>query len=323
MPDPAVARFRRRALIAFAGIGVVGLGSGALANQGLARLLRLPDDAKPPTYADAEPPAGEEPGGEPVADAGGEEAADAAPARPRAPRAQSKKQYADVIVRRNIFDSTAVYNPAVEAANGDGTCTSDGNLRLLATMVVDPPEYSSALVAMGGKEGKADGYAMGEDLGTLGRIVLIEQNKVCGDGGSCVCIGGEGAVPDRRVLASKDKEEGDGDVEKLGDNKYAVEQSVLDDAMNNFEKLAGQIRVVPHKDASGQIDGYRLSAIRRGSLFDKLGIKNGDIVHGVNGNPLTSTEGALNVYQTLRNERSFSFDLTRRNQRVTMDYEVR
>lgn len=323
MPDPAVARFRRRALIVFAAIGVVGFGSGALANQGVARLLRLPDDAKPPTYADVEPPKDDAAADGQAVDDAGDEAPEAAPSRPR-PRALSKKQYADVIVRRNIFDSTAVYNPAAEAAGGDGTCTSDGNLRLLATMVVDPPEYSSALVAMGGKDGKADGYAMGDDLGTLGRIVLIEQNKVCGDGGACVCIGTEGVgAPDKRVLAKGDKAEGDGDVEKLGDNKFAVEQSVLDNAMNNFESLAGQIRVVPHKDASGQIDGYRLSAIRRGSLFDKLGIKNGDIVHGVNGNPLTSTEGALSVYQTLRNERSFSFDLTRRNQRVTMEYEVR
>jgi general secretion pathway protein C len=127
----------------------------------------------------------------------------------------------------------------------------------------------------------------------------------------------------KTVASNDDSGSSDGGVTKTGDNSFQVDSSVIADAMNNFEALAGQLRVVPHKDSSGAVDGYRLSAIRRGSLFDKLGIKNGDIVHAVNGTPLTSTEGALATYQTLKNERTFSFDITRRNQRQTMQYEVR
>lgn len=324
MPDPSVARTRRRALIALAVIGVVGFGSGAVANRGVAHFLRLPDDAQLPEYEDVEP-RGE--GAVASRPAGGvttddEEAGLAAPSARRSPRALTKKQYADIIVRRNIFDSTAVYNPQnALAGGGDGSCTSDSNVKLLATIVADPQEYSSALIATGGKGGKADGYVIGDELGGNGRITAIDRNKVCTDGGTCVCIGTEGAG-EKKPAASKDGP-GEGDVEKTGDNKFVVDQSVIDNALNNFESLAGQIRVVPHKDSGGQIDGYRLSAIRRGSLFDKLGIKNGDIVHAVNGSPLTSTEGALSTYQTLRNERSFNFEITRRNQRMTMEYEVR
>ena len=71
------------------------------------------------------------------------------------------------------------------------------------------------------------------------------------------------------------------------------------------------------------MDGYRLSAIRRGSLFDKLGIKNGDVVHGVNDMPLTNTDGAFQAFQTLQTESAFTFEVTRRNQRQTFEYEVR
>lgn len=328
MPGPEPTN-RRRILFVFAAISVLGLSAGAVANQGVARLLALPEGEDAPAYADADAPredgAAEGDAPDAVADAG-ELADDAEPPRRSSKaktRAKSKKQYADIIVRRNIFDSSAVYDPdAASAAGGDGACTNDTNIRLLATVVADLPEYSSALIAMGSaKDAKTDGYSIGDELGSSGRITAIDPKKVCVDGGSCFCIGGD-EKPAATAAASKDGEEAGG-VEKTGDNKYQVDQSVLDDALNNFEKLAGQLRAVPHKDASGNVDGFRLSAIRKGSVFDKLGIKNGDVVHAVNGTALTSTEGALSTYQTLKNERTFTFDITRRNQRQSMEYEVR
>ncbi|MFZ5481032.1 MAG: type II secretion system protein GspC [Myxococcota bacterium] len=322
----AAAATRRRALIAMAAISLLGFLLGALVNVGLARVLAVPEDVDVPEFVEASPedvPGEERRGPAPILD-GGEDAgevADAGDARPSRPRGLSKKAYADVIVRRNIFDSTAVYDPSAGGEQGDGSCKSSGDVRLLATIVAEVPAWSSALISIGGgKEAKAEGYVIGDEIGGEGRITAIDQKKVCTDGGSCICIGGEVA---KAGSAATTEGAGEGGVSKTGDNKFQVDQSVIDDAMNNFETLAGQIRVVPHKDSSGNVDGYRLSAIRRGSLFDKLGIKNGDIVHAVNGQPLTSTEGALSTYQTLKNERSFSFELTRRNQRQTLEYEVR
>lgn len=325
MPGPEPTN-RRRILLVFAAISVLGLSAGAVANQGVARLLALPEGEDAPAYADAGAPRDDAAaeGDAPVADAG-ELPDDAEPPRRSGKaktRSKSKKQYADIIVRRNIFDSSAVYDPdAASAAGGDGACTSDTNVRLLATIVAELPEYSSALIAMGSaKDAKADGYSIGDELGSSGRITAIDPKRVCVDGGSCFCIGG-----DEKPAATASAKGGDeaGGVEKTGDNKFQVDQAVLDDALNNFEKLAGQLRAVPHKDASGNVDGFRLSAIRKGSVFDKLGIKNGDVVHAVNGTALTSTEGALSTYQTLKNERNFTFDITRRNQRQSMEYEVR
>ena len=57
--------------------------------------------------------------------------------------------------------------------------------------------------------------------------------------------------------AGGDGEE-DGGVTKEGPNKYIVDQAVLDRFSKNG--TASQVRVIPHKDEGGQIDGYRLSA---------------------------------------------------------------
>jgi general secretion pathway protein C len=294
-------------LLALLLLGFVG---GAGLNQAAARFLALPEGTEKPEYVDvATPEAG---GAPPEGGMPGE--------RPRpAPRGlgvhvPGTQQYVDAIVKRNIFDSSAVYNPQV-ATSGDGTCKGEGKVKLLATVVVEPTEFSSALIADGSSAGA---YALGDDVSGEGRIVTIEQNKVCLDGGSCICIGADSARP-----TADEGEAGGGDVEKLGENKYRVDPSVLAEAMGNFETLATQLRVTPHKGTDGKVDGFRVSAIRRNSLFDKLGLKNGDIIHTVNGQALTSAEGAMSTYQTLQSERAFTFEVTRRNQKQTLEYEVR
>jgi general secretion pathway protein C len=314
VPEPSAASTRRRVAIILGVIGLLGFSGGAIANQAVARLLALPEGAEVPAYTDVEPEAGEGEAPDRVAQP------DKAPSKPRA---LPERTYADIIVRRNIFDSTAVYDPnAAKGADTAGECRSDSNFRLLATVVANVPTYSSALISVGAaRDGKTDGFGMGDEVGGEGRIVLIEQKKVCLDGGTCICIGGDAAKTPAKATAAAAGNEGG--VEKLSDTKYAVDSSLIEDSMNNFEQLAGQMRVAPHKGADGAVDGYRLSAIRKGSLFDKLGIKNGDIVHGVNGSPLTSTQAAMQVYETLKNERSFNFEISRRNQRQTLEYEVR
>ena len=102
-----------------------------------------------------------------------------------------------------------------------------------------------------------------------------------------------------------------------------VDQSVLDEILANPEKLYTQVRVTPHKDQDGNIDGYRMTGIRRKSLFYKLGIKNGDIVHSVNGQALNSLSAAMDAYNSLGNSRDFNFDVTRRKNKQTFEYEVR
>lgn len=310
LPPPVGMTPRRRATIA-AVIGLVGLGAGALASRAAGRFLALPDDAERPTYADAAAAESPRDGAEPAPDA----------EAPRGATAMPKASYIDPIVSRNIFDSSAVGKPGA-AAVAEGTCRADAAVKLVATVVAEPEIYSSALISTGaGKEGRALGYAVGDEVSGAGRIARIEFQKVCLDDGSCLCIGEQGA--DAPAAGKAEGASGAGGVEKVGDNKFQVDKSVIDEALSNVDSLSGMVRPVPHKDASGAIDGFRLSAIRKGSLLEKLGIKNGDIVHGVNGQPLTSVEGALSLTQTLRSERSFNFDITRRGNRQALEYEVR
>jgi general secretion pathway protein C len=327
----------QRAALVIAFLSLLGFGAGAGVNQLVARWITLPESEgeevayvlveSPKDKAAGDKAAGDKPAGDNTEpDKGdGSAAENEAPAiptmeRPLAShRIPSVKEYSDIIVRRNIFDSTAVY---VEQApgTGNGECKSDSNLRLLATMVVVPPEYSTALLTEGARESKARPYRIGENLGSDGIIATIDQKKVCTESNICICMDQTVAKATAEPAAAAPSE---GGIERLADNKFQVDRSVIDEAMGNVEALALQIKATPHKDASGNVDGFRLSAVRSTSLFGKLGIKNGDIIHSVNGTPLTSSEGAMAAYGALKSSSTFYFEITRRNQRMTMEYTIR
>lgn len=243
-------------------------------------------------------------------------------------RRRSKRHYVDPILKRNIFDSNALGAVAEDDEEvGDSDRKSDLKVVLLATVVAQPESYSSALIAEEKGDG-AMGYGVGDSLLDEATIVRIEQRKVIirrSDGTVEFIAMEEGASFKKEDDGGgkAEKASDDDEIQKAGDNKYIVDQELVDKIMENPEKLYSQVRVVPHKGADGEIDGYRLSGIRRKSFFARLGVKNGDIVHAVNGKPLTSMSAAMDAYNSMQESKDFSFELTRRNKKQTFEYEIR
>jgi type II secretion system protein C len=239
----------------------------------------------------------------------------------------NERQYVQTIVNRSIFDSSQAgqkSSMSSEPAEGDSV-ESSLQLTLLATIIASPEQYSVALIQ--DESGSASTYGVGYDLIGQATVTKIEKSRVYfqrnnSDQLEYIEIGGESAKSDAPTKSTDTSTE-DGDVQKVGNNKYVVDQSVLDEILANPEKLYTQVRVTPHKDQDGNIDGYRMTGIRRKSLFYKLGIKNGDIVHSVNGQPLNSLSAAMDAYNSLGNSKDFNFDVTRRKNKQTFEYEVR
>ena len=295
-------------------IAVVALVLAFSAGQGLGLLLRLPDGAVLGQAVSAEP-----------------ESASARRQRTReSTRALSKNSYLDPIIRRNIFDSTAVGATASTDVDPgiDGRRTSL-DVTLLATVVAEPESFSSALISSGDRrEASVKGYGIGDDLLGEATVVRIEQKKVVirrTDGTiEYIDMDGEGSKTTTSSSSKKSADDEDeGGITKTGEYSWDVDQSVISGALGNIDSLISQVRATPHKGPDGEIDGFRLSAIRRGSLLQKLGIKNGDVIHGVNGTPLSSATGAMGAFQAMQSESQFSFEVTRRNQKNTFEYSIR
>ncbi len=112
------------------------------------------------------------------------------------------------------------------------------------------------------------------------------------------------------------------DVRQTGQNSYELDKADFEDMTQNLGPLLTQARVVPHFDG-GTINGYKVFAIKPDSLYMKIGLENGDVIHSINGIKVDSPEKALQMFQSLRTERNFNIDLSRNSTPMTFNYNLR
>lgn len=112
------------------------------------------------------------------------------------------------------------------------------------------------------------------------------------------------------------------DVSKLSDSQYAVSKRYLNSQLASMNQLLTDVRAVPNVGKEGVTDGFKVFAIRKGSLFDKIGLQNNDVVKRINGIEIDSAEKGLELFQALKNETAFNVDLMRQSQKTTMRFTV-
>ena len=101
-----------------------------------------------------------------------------------------------------------------------------------------------------------------------------------------------------------------------------VRRSDVQDALKNINTLLSQVRIRPHfKD--GKADGLAISNIKGDSIFAKLGLRDGDIVQGVNDRPIRSPDDIVSFYNNLTSASSMSLQINRRGQGRTINYRIR
>jgi len=96
----------------------------------------------------------------------------------------------------------------------------------------------------------------------------------------------------------------------------------LREAFADPNSMARMGRALLHRNEKGAFDGYRLSGLRRGSLGDRIGLENGDIIHSGSGHELTSIQAAMEAFQQLQSATELEVKLSRRGQPVTLKIPV-
>lgn len=129
-------------------------------------------------------------------------------------------------------------------------------------------------------------------------------------------------IPRKEERRTAQVGEVDINVRQVGDGKFEVNRDDLERATSNLGLMMTQARIVPNIVA-GEIKGYKIFAIKPGSIYDKIGIQNGDVIERVNGMELSTPENALQFFQQLKNETRFVIDLERNGQKLTFTYKIR
>lgn len=111
-------------------------------------------------------------------------------------------------------------------------------------------------------------------------------------------------------------------VKKVSDSKWMVDQKEVQASTENLNQVLTQARALPYLE-QGKSVGFRISEIVPGSIYEKIGIVNGDVIQRVNSQDVNDPAKFFQVYQGLQNERNITVDLLRGGQRQTLNYEIR
>jgi len=105
------------------------------------------------------------------------------------------------------------------------------------------------------------------------------------------------------------------------EDAVSLDRERINEALQNINQLMSQVKVRPHFQ-DGRPNGLLLSHIQQNSIFSEMGLQNGDIVKGVNGNMIESVDDALKFYENLRASPSVELQIQRQGEEMNLSYQI-
>ncbi len=129
-------------------------------------------------------------------------------------------------------------------------------------------------------------------------------------------------MPTLRVEATHAAGKAEGGITKMDETHIQLDQKIIKDGMANLNEVLQQARAIPNFE-NGMPDGYKILQIVPGSIFDKLGIKNGDVVVALNGEPVNDPGKALGLLNDLPNANHVDIGVKRGGRKMNMSYDIK
>jgi general secretion pathway protein C len=251
------------------------------------------------------------------------------------PKAESHYR---LILDRNLFKTKAVAAPAPEKAKElDLAALEQTQLKLKLWGTVAPPEG----VSQEGEDSKA--YAVIEDTGLRkqnlyrrGDSIQNAQVKAILREKVVLTVNGKDEVlemeklesgrggPIRRTVSSSSvsaaRTSGSSGVTRA--QRITLKRSLIEDSIKDITKLMTQVKITPHME-EGVPNGLALSNIQPNSIFRRMGLRNGDVLMGVDGQQIQSVDDALRLYDSLQTAENVKVDLKRRGREKSIEYSVK
>lgn len=254
----------------------------------------------------------------------------APPPRRAAPIARSAPTPTEdysMILRRNMFNVEGKIPDPFDQGMLD--CFSQARpstqpLTLQGTIVMKDDRFSVALVQEGGNP---ESVAVKKDDSFFNKYTAlkVERQKLCFQ---------VRATQDLEYVEVKDDSGnlgmsptlstsgGAGGITASGEDNFSVKRNFLDEKLANLNDILQSARAVPYIDASGNFKGFLIQSINQDSVFFDLGVRQGDILTGVNDIQLDNAGKGLEAFQRLRNSSKITLEVTRGGAQKTLTYSV-
>jgi general secretion pathway protein C len=228
----------------------------------------------------------------------------------------------DVIITRNLFNSKNEIpeDLLITSVPGEATRVSTLDVELVGTIVVNDPSRSVAAISLKALK-KVDPFLIGDVVLSKVSVYSIARRKVVFKdltSGELEYIEMKGddyatGAPVSAVPAG---------VKQLGEGKLLLDKSELNRSLTDINSLLSQARAVPNFE-NGVISGFKLFDVQPGSLYQKLGAQNGDIIKSVNGVDIKDPATAMGMFQKIQTTNKLDFVINRGGETKNYSVEIR
>jgi general secretion pathway protein C len=111
----------------------------------------------------------------------------------------------------------------------------------------------------------------------------------------------------------------EGDVVDAGDHKI-VDKALIDHYSKNLKEIYKNIGIGESK-VNGKTK-FKITFVKRGSPFAKLGVKRGDIINSLNGQEINSEADAFRILKDIDNIENITLGIVRGKKEMELEYEI-
>ena len=111
-------------------------------------------------------------------------------------------------------------------------------------------------------------------------------------------------------------------ITQTDDKQLSIKRDLINDYIQDFGKIWDNISIDEIKTKTG-IDGFKINSVRKNSVFDKLGLKKGDIIKEVNNIRLKSYNDAFIVYKKINKIKNINLTILRDGTEQEINYEIK
>lgn len=218
-------------------------------------------------------------------------------------KAERKKTLEDFgpIISRNIFNSRGIIPDDMIQADPNGPARkSNLPLNLIGTVVLADERKSIAAI----EDKSASQIAparIGDVVGGKANIKRIEHLKVIFVNTATGMLEYIEIPEDQltRIDTRPSAVSKEAPIQKEGETHFNVQKVELDKAFGNLNQILREARAIPNFE-NGVPNGYKIIQIVPNSIYTKLGIKEGEILQAVNGEPINDPGKAFQLLNELR-----------------------
>jgi general secretion pathway protein C len=266
---------------------------------------------------------------------------------------KKRTNWSTLVAERNLFNANP---PSAEEAKEGSEGSSEVNTKpdgsfpepsddceeskisavLKVTMEAYPVELSHAIIEIDREERI---FKIGETIdnkeivsiqwnGNGGRVVLRATNRY-----ECLRLGKKSkksytpsrpsySKPKRNTKRAKKAQRYKDGIKELSPGKYEVDRAMLNEELENLDKVIRQARVIPYYQ-KGKSAGFKVVGVRSNSIFRHLGLKSGDVLKSVGGEDLKTVNQALQLFEKLKSSDQVSLDIQRRGKSSNLEYNIK